>query len=311
MYIVNYCTLKRIATIGFFDGVHTGHRYLFEQLLRLGAERDMRPLIVTFDVHPRSVLQSDYMPQLLTTADERRNLLSRYGEVLMLSFREVQPLTAEAFMRLLHEQYDVAALLMGYDHMFGSDRLRRPQEYRQAGAASGVEVLGTGEFTEGEWHVSSTEIRAALTTGNIAVANELLGRPYSLSGTVVHGKGIGRTLGFPTANIVPNDPNKIIPKAGVYAVQVNTPTMNNAPAFLNIGTNPTVNSQLSTLNYQLSIINYQLSIEVHIPSFKGDLYGQELELQFLQFLREEKQFESMEALRTQIKADIDSILRRA
>ena len=303
--------MKRIATIGFFDGVHTGHRYLFEQLLRLGAERDMRPLIVTFDVHPRSVLQSDYMPQLLTTADERRNLLSRYGEVLMLSFREVQPLTAEAFMRLLHEQYDVAALLMGYDHMFGSDRLRRPQEYRQAGAASGVEVLGTGEFTEGEWHVSSTEIRAALTTGNIAVANELLGRPYSLSGTVVHGKGIGRTLGFPTANIVPNDPNKIIPKAGVYAVQVNTPTMNNAPAFLNIGTNPTVNSQLSTLNYQLSIINYQLSIEVHIPSFKGDLYGQELELQFLQFLREEKQFESMEALRTQIKADIDSILRRA
>ena len=299
----------------------------------------MRPLIVTFDVHPRSVLLSDYMPQLLTTADERRNLLSRYGEVLMLSFREVQPLTAEAFMRLLHEQYDVAALLMGYDHMFGSDRLRRPQEYRQAGAASGVEVLGTGEFTEGEWHVSSTEIRAALTTGNIAVANELLGRPYSLSGTVVHGKGIGRTLGFPTANIVPNDPNKIIPKAGVYAVQVNTLTMNNAPAFLNIGTNPTVNYQLSKfdlsnnrtpqglriINSQLSkfdlsnnrapsglrTINYQLSIEVHIPSFKGDLYGQELELQFLQFLREEKQFESMEALRTQIKADIDSILRRA
>lgn len=303
--------MNRIATIGFFDGVHTGHRYLFEQLLRLGAERDMRPLIVTFDVHPRSVLLSDYMPQLLTTADERRNLLSLYGEVLMLSFHEVQPLTAEAFMRLLHEQYDVAALLMGYDHMFGSDRLRRPQEYRQAGAASGVEVLGTGEFTEGEWHVSSTEIRAALATGNIAVANELLGRPYSLSGTVVHGKGIGRTLGFPTANIVPNDPNKIIPKAGVYAVQVNTPTMNNAPAFLNIGTNPTVNSQLSTLTYQLSIINYQLSIEVHIPSFKGDLYGQELELQFLQFLREEKQFESMEALRAQIKADIDSILRRA
>lgn len=300
--------MKRIATIGFFDGVHTGHRYLFEQLLRLGAERNMRPLIVTFDVHPRSVLQSDYIPQLLTTADERRSLLSQYGEVLMLPFSEVQPLTAEAFMRFLHDRYAVTAVVMGYDHMFGSDRLRHLQDYRLVGSKIGIEVLSTGEFTEGEWHVSSTEIRNALMNGNIAVANELLGRPYSLRGTVVHGKEIGRTIGFPTANIVTNTPDKIIPKSGVYAAQVNTPTLNDAPAFVNIGTNPTINNRLEHDERKTEI--HPLSIEVHIPSFRGDLYDQELELRFLRFLREEKQFRSIEALQRQIKADIDSILRR-
>ena len=286
-----------IATIGFFDGVHKGHCYLFEQLRRHAAERGLQPLIVTFAEHPRTVLQSDYVPQLLTSLEERRILLERFGEVLVLSFAEVHTLTAAQFMDFLRTQYNVTAILMGYDHRFGSDCLHRPQDYKHIGAQSGVEIIHIGEFMEGEWHVSSTEIRAALENGNIAVANDLLGRSYSLRGLVVHGQGLGKSIGFPTANLQPLDEGKIIPKNGVYAVRVHTPTMDNAPAFVNIGTNPTVG-----LN--------KLSIEVHIPSFKGDLYNQILRLRFERYIRDEKRFDSLPELTEQIKADIDSSLRR-
>ena len=115
----------------------------------------------------------------------------------MLPFEEIQSLTAADFMTMLRDTYGVSAILMGYDHRFGSDRLRHPQDYRRIGASLGIEVLTLNEYVEGEWHVSSTEIRTALENGNIAVANELLGRPYSLCGTVVHGKALGRTIGFP------------------------------------------------------------------------------------------------------------------
>ena len=133
--------MLKIATIGFFDGVHKGHRYLFNQLDKIGAERGLSPLIVTFEEHPRVALQSDYMPHLLTTADERRALLSAYGEVLMLSFAEIQTLTAAEFMQRLKDEYAVSVLLMGYDHRFGSDKLKHPQDYRRIGQALGIEVL--------------------------------------------------------------------------------------------------------------------------------------------------------------------------
>ena len=281
----------RIATIGFFDGVHKGHQFLFEHLQSLASERGLQPLIVTFAEHPRTVLDSDYIPRLLSSLEEREKQLSQYGEVVVLSFADIQPLTAAEFMPRLRDEYHVTTLLMGYDHRFGSDRLKHPQDYRRVGEQCGIEVLTMNEYVEGVWHVSSTEIRAALENGNIAVANELLGHPYTLRGQVVHGKAIGRTLGFPTANIAPMDPLKIIPKAGVYVALVNTPTMDNAPAFVNI--------------------DKQGLIEAHIPSFKGDLYDQILKIRFLRFLREEKHFDSLEELREQIKADIDSTLRQA
>lgn len=283
--------MRKIATIGFFDGVHCGHRYLFDRLSRESHERGLAPLIVTFDIHPRAALQADYIPKLLTTPEERAALLSQYGEVLMLSFRDVQPLTAAQFLELLHTEYGVEVLLMGYDHRFGSDRMTHPQDYRRAGEAQGVEVLPVGEYIDGELHVSSTEIRTALEHGNIAVANELLGRPYCVRGKVVHGKAVGRTIGFPTANILPDSPLKIIPKTGVYMAKVNTPTMDNASAFVNISAEGV--------------------IEAYIPSFKGDLYGAELELRFVRYLREERKFDSLEDLRLQIKADVDNILRPA
>lgn len=283
--------MRRIATIGFFDGVHKGHQFLFEHLRSEAEQRDLKPLIVTFRQHPRVMLQSDYVPQLLTTPEERERLLQAYGEVLMMPFEDIQALTAAQFMTMLRDTYGVSVILMGYDHRFGSDRLRHPQDYRRIGASLGMEVLTLNEYVEGEWHVSSTEIRTALENGNIAVANELLGRPYSLCGTVVHGKALGRTIGFPTANIMPADPHKIVPQPGVYMARIDTPTMDNAPAFVNI--------------------DPQGVIEAHIPSYKGDLYDRQLEIHFVQFLREERHFDSLEELRAQIKDDIDSILRPA
>ena len=262
---------------------------MFEQLRTMAEERDLTPLIVTFEQHPRAVLDADYQPRLLTSLEERKAQLSKYGEVLVLPFEQIQPLTAAEFMTWLKEEHEVTTLLMGYDHRFGSDRLKRPQDYRRIGEQCGVEVITLSEYVEGEWHVSSTEIRAALENGNIAVANELLGHPYTLRGRVVHGKGIGRTLGFPTANIEPLDALKVIPKAGVYVALINTPLMDDAPAFVNI--------------------DRQGIIEAHIPSFKGDLYEQILKLRFVRFLREERHFTSLEDLKNQIKADIDSSLR--
>lgn len=283
--------MRRIATIGFFDGVHKGHQFLFEHLRQEADQRGLTPLIVTFQQHPRVLLQSDYVPQLLTTAEERLALLGAYGEVLMLPFEEIQSLTAAEFMTLLRDRYEVSVLLMGYDHRFGSDRLKHPLEYRRIGEKCGVEVLTLGEFIENEWHVSSTEIRSALENGNIAMANDLLGHPYVVRGRVVHGKGVGRTIGFPTANIEPLEPLKVIPKSGVYIALVNTPTRDDAPAFVNIDANKL--------------------IEAYVPSFKGDLYNQILKIRFVRFLREEKHFDTLEELRRQIKADVDNILHLA
>lgn len=287
--------MRTICTIGFFDGVHKGHCYLFEHLQALAATRGMQPLIVSFDTHPRAVLQSDFVPQLLTTLQEREALLSAFGQVVMMPFDQVQPLTARQFMQRLHDEYNVDVLLMGYDHRFGSDRLHRPQDYRHVGEQTGIEVITLGQFTDGEWHVSSTEIRQALLNGNIALANELLGRPYALSGTVVHGNSIGRTIGFPTANIQPDCSGKIVPRNGVYEVLISDEQLEipHAVGLCNIGTNPTIG-------------NAERTIEVHIKNWEGDLYGRHLTLSFVRFIREERTFDSLRALQAQIMRDYSS-----
>lgn len=287
--------MDRIATIGFFDGVHRGHRFLFEQLCYEAQARGLEPLVVTFRQHPREVLQSDYVPQLLTTLDERLSLLqSQTPEVLVLDFQDIQTLTAEEFMLRLRDEHGVRVLLMGYDHMFGSDRLRHTTDYVRIGQRIGIEVLSIREYVDGEWHISSTEIRQALQNGNILIANELLGYPYSLTGVVVEGNRIGRTIGFPTANIRPNDPNKIIPKTGVYTGQVTLDHSPLVPSIINIGTNPTVG-------------NTEQTIEVHIPNLDADLYGQRLTILFTRFLREERKFDSLLALREQIQTDLSEL----
>lgn len=279
--------MGQIATIGFFDGVHKGHRYLFKQLNEEAAARGLKPLIVTFEEHPRTVLQSDYIPKLLSTKEERKALLSAYGEVVMLRFSTIRDLTAEQFMQRLKEEYGVEVLLMGYDHRFGSDGLRDPEDYCRVGAKQGIEVLRMEEYQDGTQHVSSTEIRTALEKGDVERAKELLGRPYALFGKVVHGKGLGRTIGFPTANIRLTNPHVITPNAGVYAVEVRGERLE-VRGICNIDAKGT--------------------IEVHLLGYKGNLYGQNLTIQFMQFIRKERQFHSLDELQQQIKADVDSSL---
>ena len=295
--------MKRIATIGFFDGVHKGHRYLFKQLNEEAAARGLKPLIVTFEEHPRTVLQSDYIPKLLSTKEERKALLSAYGEVVMLRFSTIRDLTAEQFMIRLKEEYGVEVLLMGYDHRFGSDGLRNPEDYCRVGAKQGIEVLRMEEYQDGTQHVSSTEIRTALEKGDVERAKELLGRPYALFGKVVHGKGLGRTIGFPTANIEPEEPNKIIPMAGVYEVKVKGERLKDE------GVNELANERVSGLGVRgMCNIDAKGTIEVHLLGYKGNLYGQNLTIQFMQFIRKERQFHSLDELQQQIKADVDSSL---
>lgn len=295
--------MGQIATIGFFDGVHKGHRYLFKQLNEESAARGLKPLIVTFEEHPRTVLQSDYIPKLLSTKEERKALLSAYGEVVMLRFSTIRDLTAEQFMIRLKEEYGVEVLLMGYDHRFGSDGLRNPEDYCRVGAKQGIEVLRMEEYQDGTQHVSSTEIRTALEKGDVERAKELLGRPYALFGKVVHGKGLGRTIGFPTANIEPEEPNKIIPMAGVYEVKVKGERLKDE------GVNELANERVSGLGVTgICNIDAKGTIEVHLLGYKGNLYGQNLTIQFMQFMRKERQFHSLDELQQQIKADVDSSL---
>lgn len=286
--------MSRIATIGFFDGVHKGHQFLFAQLCGIAEQEGLQPLIVTFDQHPRAVLQNDYIPQLITSLEERRALLQQYAEVLVLPFEQIRALTAQQFMSFLKDEYDVQKIVMGYDHRFGSDKLNQIQDYRFVAQSIGVEIIKQGEYIDGEWHVSSTEIRQALLNGNVVVANELLGRNYTLNGVVVRGKGIGHTIGFPTANIQPETPEKIIPKSGVYAVQARTNTSLWMPAILNIGTNPTIG-------------NNEQTIELHIPHFDENLYGQQIFVKFTRYIREERRFVNISILREQIKQDINSL----
>ena len=286
--------MSRIATIGFFDGVHKGHQFLFAQVCNIAEQEGMQPLIVTFDQHPRAVLQNDYIPQLITSLEERKALLQQYAEVLVLPFEQIQALTAQQFMSFLKDEYDVQKIVMGYDHRFGADKLNQIHDYRLVAQSIGMEIIKQGEYIDGEWHVSSTEIRQALLNGNVVVANELLGRGYTLNGVVVRGKGIGHTIGFPTANIQPETPEKIIPKSGVYAVQARTNTSSWMPAILNIGTNPTIG-------------NNQQTIELHIPHFEENIYGQQVSIVFVRYIREERKILNINSLREQIKKDIDSL----
>lgn len=296
--------MSYVATIGFFDGVHTGHRYLISRLREEAARRGLDSAILTFEQHPETILCGTPKP-LLTTFEERTALLKAEGvtEIFCFNFSVIQMMTAEEFMRVLVGNCGVSVLLMGYDHHFGSDHLASFADYQAAAARVGLTILPIEQAPEGD--VSSSKIRRALQRGAIESANIMLGYPYTLTGTVVHGRGLGRTIGFPTANIaLPAD--KILPANGVYAVEclisnsASGPTAeggltsHSVSALLNIGTNPTVGDNAITL-------------EVHIPDFVGDLYDQQLSIRLLRFIREEKRFDSLDALKDQIRQDLQSL----
>lgn len=289
---------RRAATIGFFDGVHRGHLFLINQMCSLAKERGMESVIITFDRHPREVIHSDYVPQLLSSPTEKLLLLRQSGadhvEVLHFTL-EMSQWSASTFMKdVLRKQLDISLLVMGYDHRFGHDGGSH-EDYIRWGRECGIDVVLAHEL-EGE-KVSSSRIRSLLKSGLLAEANAMLGYDYSLSGIVVKGYQIGRNLGFPTANLqVP--PSKLLPLDGVYAGRVQLQGGGGTcPAVLNIGRRPTVQN------------GEDISVEAHLLHFSGNLYGQEVRVELTARLRDEVQFASTDELKLQIQKDADRALR--
>lgn len=290
------------ATVGTFDGVHLGHRSVLARLSALARENGLKAMVVTFDRHPLAGIRPEAVPPLLTSARSREALLCEcpgIDRVVMLPFDEhLRSLTASGFLRLLHDDFGVRLLLMGHDNSFGSDRLRGLDAYVRAGAGVGVRVVGAPQVSVhgNDAVVCSSSIRKALAESDIATANALLGRPFELSGTVVSGRRIGHTIGFPTANISVS-PSMLVPAPGVYACLAVTPDGVSRPAMVNIGHNPTVASS-----------DAPLSVEANIIGWSGDLYGQTLRLRFIAFLRHEQRFPSVDELSQALSRDRERVL---
>ncbi|GHT09930.1 riboflavin biosynthesis protein [Bacteroidia bacterium] len=284
------------ATIGFFDGVHAGHRFLINQLKTLAV--DLPTAVITFPQHPRITLQSDYIPKLLTTLDEKLVQLATTGidYCLLLDFtKPVSQLSAKAFIQeKLRKQMQVKQLLIGYDHRFGKNRAEGFNDYVEQGKACGTTVIQALELPDSD-HVSSTTIRNKLSERKLKEANQMLSYHYTLQGKVIPGNQLGHQIGFPTANLQTDD-NKVIPGEGIYAVWVDVET-EKYPGMVYIGKRPTV------------ITGGEKRIEVHLLDFSGDLYGKTLRLEFVEFLRDDQRFDSMEALRKQLQLDKENIQR--
>lgn len=282
------------ATIGFFDGVHRGHQFMIDSLTTMAHAQGRQSLVITFDRHPRQVVHADYVPQLITTTDEKLQLLHATAadriEVLHFDAQMAQ-LSAYEFMRqVLHEKYGVAMLLTGYDNRFGHNRAESFADYVRYGEEMGMEVRQNTPIDIDGLRVSSSLIRRLIVEGNITEASNCMGHPYSITGSVAHGFQEGRRIGFPTANIVPESAEKLVPGNGVYATRVSVEGGEWMPAMLNIGTNPTFQRQ-------------QTTIEAHIIDFEGDIYGRKVRVEFGRKLRDEQRFESVEALQKQLEAD--------
>ena len=320
-----------IATTGFFDGVHSGHRLVIERLVSLARERGDESLVVTFWPHPRAVLQDGARElRLLNTLEEKKELLHNLGvdRVEVLDFtRSFAALTAEQYLReILRDRFGVTTLLMGYDNRLGSDRLTA-SKLRPKAEALGIELIELEPFGMGKhpqtvdkvdpsqsklWappsyaaegghrfvdvhpsltNISSTVIRKALEEGKVEEATEMLGYGYALKGVVVAGNRLGRTIGFPTANMKLYEPLKLVPGRGVYVVEAEV-LGKKYRGMTNIGLRPTVGGSFTT-------------IETHILDFDEDIYGLPLRITFLRRLRDEVHFPSLEALKRQLEKDRD------
>lgn len=285
---------KYVATIGCFDGVHLGHQTLVSRVRNEAQKRGLLSAVVTFDRLPRQLFDPTFRPSLLSTASEKQSQLASLGvdEVIVLPFtHEVARLTAMAFMQRLSEQMGVEVLVTGYDNRFGHNRSEGFEDYVRYGRLLGMDVL-RGEvacFPGTDEAVSSSAIRQLLNEGDVTKAASGLSRYYGLTGRVVRGEHIGHELGFPTANLKPLHPDKLIPASGAYAVWANVKG-SRMPAMMNIGSRPTFGGTMQTL-------------EVNIFGEVGDVYGCELTVDFVARLREEQRFDSREALVRQLESD--------
>ena len=284
---------KTIVTIGTFDGVHIGHQKIIEKLLDNAKNSNYKSVILTFFPHPRMVLQEQSEIKLLNTIHERADLLEQTGldNLIIHPFdKTFSRLTAEEFVKnILVDQLKIKKIVIGYDHRFGRNRTANIEDLIIFGKKYDFEVEQISAQEIEEVSISSTKIRNALQEGDVVLANTYLGYPYFLSGIVKEGKQLGRTIGFPTANLIIEENYKLIPKNGVYIVKS---ILHNKKVFglMNIGTNPTVNGN-------------KQSIEVYYLDFDLNLYNQNIKISILKYIRAEEKFDSLALLQQQLEKD--------
>ena len=284
-----------IATIGFFDGVHIGHKYLINHLIKEADNSCLKSMVITFDTHPRQILDSDYKPQLLSTFEEKITKLQQFHVdfIIVLHFdKKLSLLSSNAFMLdILKRKLNISKLLVGYDNHFGHDSSNTFSDYAAFGKNIGIDVIKNVVFSFNGVNISSSVIRRLLLSGNVAKAIEYLDEPYSLTGKVVYGCQNGNKIGFPTANIDISKNSKLLPALGVYAVLVYINNEKKAKSgMLNIG-------------YRPSFSGKTLSIEVNVFNYNGNLYGKTIKVDFIHYIRKEKKFNSIDSLIFQLNKD--------
>lgn len=284
-----------VITVGTFDGVHAGHRAIIDTVLEKASQRDARSVIVTFDPHPREIINpGDAGIKLLTTLQERREILEEIGIDLMVVIpfdRDFSLLSSEEFVHdIIFQKIGVSEFVIGYDHQFGKNREGTIETIERIGKELAFDTYVVSKKEVGAQTVSSTAIRHAISgEGNVEQAAEFLQRPYRLNGVVIHGDKRGKEIGYPTANIKPEDPRKIIPREGVYAVKVRFENQWYG-GMMNIGKRPTFEGQ-------------EQRLEVHIFDFDEDIYGKEVQVRFLKRIRNEKKFSGVGELVEQLEED--------
>jgi riboflavin kinase / FMN adenylyltransferase len=289
-------------TIGTFDGIHLGHRQILDEMVRFSRESGFRSVLVTFDPHPREVIHGNgERIGLLTTISERLRILESIGIdicVVLPFTRNISLLEAKDFFsKILIERIGMKRMIVGIDHAFGHGRSGRIDELRKLTEEAGVDLTVIPKLFHDGVKVSSTTIRAAVAEGEMRTANHLLGRAYSMTGFVQRGEGLGKRLGFPTANIIPESPSKLLPKPGVYS-SIATVEGIDHPGMLNIGFRPTVSNR------------DKMTIEIHIFDFIEDIYGMSLDISFLERIRDEARFAGIEELKEQLERDRSFIRKR-
>ncbi len=290
-----------VATIGFFDGVHRGHRFLLDHVIAEARADGLASMAVTFDRHPRQVLHSDYVPQALSKPDEKLQLLAATGidYAAVLHFdRDMAACGARDFMRdILRDGLGVRRLVIGYDHRFGHNRAEGFDDYVRYGSALGMTVEQAPALDASGEQVSSSLVRRLLLAGDVERAASCLGRPYSVSGVVVGGYREGRRMGFPTANLDIAHLGQMLPAVGVYATQVCIAGEEKPlHGMTNIGRRPTFGT-------------HGVTVETYILDYAGDLYGRQMTLTFMSRLRSERSFGSPEALAAQLSEDREAVRR--
>lgn len=284
-----------VATIGFFDGVHRGHRHLIREVTERAHNAGMESAVVTFDRHPRQVVTPDFVPKMLSTMEEKLTLLAMTGvdHCIVLPFDcDMALMSARDFMqKILALRLNVKVLYTGYDHRFGHNRSEGFSDYVAYGQEMGMEVLRGKTLTINGVNVSSSVVRSLIEAGEVDYAMHCLGYHYALVGHVVKGEHIGTGMGFPTANVVADDESKLLPANGAYAVKVRVAGCDDEfGGMLNIGMRPTFEGK-------------QKTIEAHIFDFSADIYGKQLSLSFYRKIRDEKKFKSPAELIRQLEDD--------